>query len=51
MNQVNTPDASADGLVLGLELTNAGMLARVGGKAANLGETSVPGCPFRPDSA
>ena len=48
MNQVNTTDASADGLVLGLELTNAGMLARVGGKAANLGETIGAGLPVPP---
>ena len=48
MNQVNTPDVSADGLVLGLELTNAGMVARVGGKAANLGETIGAGLPVPP---
>ncbi len=48
MNQVNTTDASADGLALGLELTNAGMLARVGGKAANLGETIGAGLPVPP---
>lgn len=48
MNQVSTPDASADGLVLGLELIDAGMLARVGGKAANLGETTRAGLPVPP---
>ena len=48
MNQVNSPDASADGLVLGLQLINAGMLARVGGKAANLGETTGAGLPVPP---
>ncbi|MDQ0076411.1 PEP/pyruvate-binding domain-containing protein [Arthrobacter oryzae] len=48
MNQVNTPDVPADGLVLGLELINAGMLPRVGGKAANLGETTGAGLPVPP---
>jgi phosphohistidine swiveling domain-containing protein len=48
VNQVSTPDASADGLVLGLELIDAGMLARVGGKAANLGETTGAGLPVPP---
>ncbi|MDR6505982.1 PEP/pyruvate-binding domain-containing protein [Arthrobacter oryzae] len=37
-----------DGLVLGLELINAGMLARVGGKAANLGEATGAGLPVPP---
>ena len=48
MTQLNSPDVAADGLVLGLELINAGMLARVGGKAANLGETMGAGLPVPP---
>ena len=48
MTQGSTQDVSADGLVLGLELINAGMLARVGGKAANLGETMGAGLPVPP---
>lgn len=48
MIQASTPDASADGLVLGLELIDAGMLALVGGKAANLGETLGAGLPVPP---
>lgn len=48
MNQTSIPAGSPDGLVLGLELINAGMLARVGGKAANLGETTGAGLPVPP---
>ncbi len=48
MNQTSIPGKSQDGLVLGLELINAGMLARVGGKAANLGETTGAGLPVPP---
>ncbi|WP_368074306.1 PEP/pyruvate-binding domain-containing protein [Arthrobacter sp. 24S4-2] len=48
MNQTSIPAGSQDGLVLGLELINAGMLARVGGKAANLGETTGAGLPVPP---
>ena len=48
MNQSSIPAGSQDGLVLGLELINAGMLARAGGKAANLGETTGAGLPVPP---
>lgn len=48
MSQATIPEAPADGLVLGLELIDAGMLARVGGKAANLGETTGAGLPVPP---
>jgi pyruvate,water dikinase len=48
VNQANTPDASADGLVLNLANIDAGMLLRVGGKAANLGETTRAGLPVPP---
>jgi pyruvate,water dikinase len=48
VNQSSIPAGSQDGLVLGLELIDAGMLARVGGKAANLGETTGAGLPVPP---
>ena len=52
MNEVSNPegssDGSSDGLVLNLDQVDAGMLARVGGKAANLGETTAAGLPVPP---
>lgn len=48
MNQATSPDSPADGLVLNLADINAGMLLRVGGKAANLGETTRAGLPVPP---
>lgn len=45
MNQVRVPGTSPQDLVLDLELISAGMLAQVGGKAANLGEVTSAGLP------
>jgi phosphohistidine swiveling domain-containing protein len=48
VNQAGMPGESAENLVLGLEVINAGMLPLVGGKAANLGEVTGAGLPVPP---
>ncbi|NUP60209.1 MAG: hypothetical protein HOQ06_12160, partial [Pseudarthrobacter sp.] len=45
MQQHGIPDDGPGGLVLDLRRLNAGLLALVGGKAANLGELMSAGLP------
>ncbi len=45
MEHPGTPDPAGDGPVLALECLGQGLLAKVGGKAANLGELARAGLP------